>query len=376
MFDFNIENMGLKTGEINKLLKVSRVLNSTLDLEAVISEVLFQVLEAVGAEAGTLWLLSEDGELLEPAVALGPKADVIRDLKLRRGEGISGKVAESGDPLLVEDVTKDERWARRFDQSTGFLTKTMMVVPLVTTERCIGSLQIINKVNGELFNEGDLTFARALINQCAMIIENRREYTHQNQFLETMLKNIISAIESRDEYSVGHSQRVGRYSLMLAEEMGMQERDIKLLKRASYLHDIGKIGIHESVLAAAGPLDPAAAEALKKHPTIGAKILSQMEPKVVIRQIWAGVMYHHENYDGSGYPTGLSGDDIPEVARILSIANSFDRLTTDRLFRKRTTEEGALAEIEKGAGVLYDPVLVDLFIKAAMKQRHIDTAKL
>jgi len=149
--------------------------------------------------------------------------------------------------------------------------------------------------------------------------------------------------------------------------MGMPERELNHLRRAAYLHDIGKVGIHESVLATAGPLDPIAAEALKKHPTIGAKILYQMEPKVMIRQIWAGAMYHHENYDGSGYPTGLSGEDIPLVARILSIANSYDRLTTDRLFKKATPVDAALAELEKGAGSIYDPDLIHIFIKAITK---------
>lgn len=371
MVKMDLEQINLNVQEIKKLLKVSKVLNTTLDLDTVIVEVLDQSMEVIGTEAGTLWLITEDGEHLEPAVARGPRADALKGLKLRRGEGLAGQVADTGEPVLVEDVTKDERWAKRFDQSTGFVTRTMMVVPLLTQERSIGSLQVINKTDGSLFTPYDMQFALVLANQSANVIENARTYTYQNQFLGTMLAQLASAMDDRDENSKGHSDRVRKYALMIAGEMGMTGREQVVIERAAYLHDLGKIGISDSVLNSAGPMDPKSSETVKKHPTIGAKILYQMEPKAVVRQIWAGAMYHHERYDGSGYPTGLSGDDIPVVARIIAVADYFDFLTTDKFYKKGMSVKDALIEIERESGKGLDPFLVELFINAVKKEKQV-----
>lgn len=364
---FDVDQIELKAEEIKKIFKVSRVLNSNLDLETVVSQVLDLSMEVIGTEAGTLWLITEDGEHLEPAVARGPRADALKGLKLRRGEGLAGQVADTREPVLIEDVTKDDRWAKRFDQSTGFVTRSMMVVPLLAKDRSIGSLQVINKVSGELFTPYDLKFARVLTAQSADIIENARVYTYQNQFLQTMLAQLAGAMDERDGNNKGHSERVKKYALMIAREMGMTEQEKLVIERAAYFHDLGKIGIPDSVLNSAGPMDLRSAEIAKKHPTIGARILSQMEPKAVVRQIWAGAMYHHERYDGSGYPTGLAEDDIPVVARIIAIANYFDELTTDKIYRKSISAADALTRIEQEAGKGFDPYLSELFISAMRK---------
>ena len=147
MFPSDYEELKARVEELERLLAVNISITHTLDAIEVANTVLHTALTTVHAEAGALWLISEDREYLIPVVAIGSKADNLKGLRLRRGEGLAGKVAESGEPVLVKDVVGDSRWASRFDSSTGFVTRTMVVVPLICNNESVGSLQLINKQN-------------------------------------------------------------------------------------------------------------------------------------------------------------------------------------------------------------------------------------
>ena len=354
--------------ELETVLEVSRVISSTLDVSRIMDVVLDACMGAVKAEAGTLWIMED--EYLLPLAIRGPKADMLKGLKLKKGEGIAGNVCETQEPVFVEDVIRDARWAKRFDDSTGFVTRSMLVVPVYTGEKAVGSLQMINKLDGTLFNELDLRISKALAVQSAKIIVNSRLHTHQRQFLDSLLKTISSLLDARDSFIKGHSERVSRNALLIARELGLSTEEQELIERAALVHDIGKIAIGEDVLLNADPLDFKAWEQINKHPSLGANILFQLEPKTMVRQLWAGTLYHHERYDGNGFPVGLAKDDIPLVARIIAIANDFDiMITRQRCYGRAKSVKEALEEIERCSGSSYDPELVKIFVKA-MKFRQ------
>lgn len=366
-----VDELHQRITELEKLLQVSMVLNSSLRLEEVLVMVLDQAMETLQAEAGTLWLYTEDGTELLPLVARGPKADALKGLRLKRGEGLAGQVAETMEPVLVSDVTKDPRRASRFDASTGFVTRSILCVPMVNKGKCIGCLQLVNKLGGQLFSERDLHLSMSLAGQSATVIENSQLYSRLDLLLTSLIRTLSSALDARDPYTRGHSERVSRYSVAIARAMGLPEKELEDIEKIALLHDIGKIGVRDHVLLQQGPLTDEQWEMMKSHTTVGARILGAIEPKSLANEWMKGALYHQERFDGRGYPHGLAGKDIPLVARIIAVADTLDAMTTDRPYRKGRSFEEAYAEILRCAGSQFDPEVVAAFEKAAPAIREM-----
>jgi diguanylate cyclase (GGDEF)-like protein/putative nucleotidyltransferase with HDIG domain len=185
-------------------------------------------------------------------------------------------------------------------------------------------------------------------------------YALPQSILDTVT-SLAYAIDAKDQYTQGHSQKVSAYAALLAESLGMSERDVEEIRLGAVLHDVGKVGIPEQILNKSGPLNPDEWETMKTHVTFGAKLLEPLEPLSRIRQM---VLHHHEFFDGSGYPQSLAGQNIPLGARIITIADSYDTITSDRSYKKGRTAEEALAEVERCANTQFDPDLVAAFLRA------------
>jgi putative nucleotidyltransferase with HDIG domain len=178
--------------------------------------------------------------------------------------------------------------------------------------------------------------------------------------LETVT-SLAYAIDAKDQYTQGHSQKVSAYAALLAEAVGLSEAEVEEIRLGAVLHDVGKVGIPEQILNKSGPLNPEEWESMKTHVTYGGRLLEPLRPLARIRQM---VFHHHEFFDGSGYPDALSGKDIPLGARIVTIADSYDTITSDRSYKKGRTAEQALSELERCAGTQFDPELVEAFVRA------------
>ncbi len=176
--------------------------------------------------------------------------------------------------------------------------------------------------------------------------------------LQTILA-IARAIDAKDEYTQGHSQRVATYSCALAEYMGWSEADCDNIYHIALLHDVGKIGVPDSVLKKSGPLTDEEFAQMRRHPDIGADILKTIRS---LKGIETGTRFHHERYDGKGYPNGLKGDEIPLIARIICVADTFDAMTSTRCYRKRLDMDVARAELRRCAGTQFDPAIVEEFL--------------
>lgn len=189
------------------------------------------------------------------------------------------------------------------------------------------------------------------------IEEKNREI--QRVMLDTTT-TIVNIIDAKDEYTKGHSQRVSEYSAAIARELGYSEEEIGSVRYVALMHDIGKIGIPDAVLKKPDRLDAEEFATMKQHVAIGAGILHGNH---MINALEIGAKYHHEKYDGSGYAEGLKGENIPEIARIIGLADAYDAMTTDRVYRKRLTDREVITELQKNSGTQFDPKLVELFIR-------------
>lgn len=354
-----IDNLKERVKELNILQEIGIQINSTFRLNDLLNLIMNLSKETLEAEASSLMLLDEKTQELTFEVALGEKGDIIKKFRIPLGEGIAGWVAKIGEPLIVNDVEKDSRFAKKYDSATSFKTKSIICVPLKTQEKIIGVIEVLNKIGSESFDENDLNLLQAIANQAAIAIENARLYQDLKELFFDTVESLASAIDAKDPYTHGHSRRVTQYSEMIAKEMGYNGNFIEKLRLSALLHDIGKIGIDEAILRKKEKLTEEERKEIEKHPLLGRKIL---EPLSSLEDIIPGVEDHHEKYDGSGYPKKLSGEEISIFGRIIAVADALDAMTSDRPYRKGLSMEVAIKEIENQKGKQFDPLVVSALL--------------
>jgi hypothetical protein len=187
------------------------------------------------------------------------------------------------------------------------------------------------------------------------------QYAQQQAAYDATVRTLVQAVETKDFYTRGHSERVSKASVMIAQRIGMRDDRITSLRYAGILHDVGKLGVPTRLLQKSGPLSQAELEAIQLHPVRGLEMVREIE---FLGEAYAGIMHHHERLDGRGYPMGLSGDQIPEFARVIAVADAFDSMTSTRSYRKARSVAEALEELERCAGVQFDPVMVAALLQA------------
>ena len=353
-----------KTKRLALLSQLGQILNSTLDHQEVRRRAMEAATQLMRAEVGSLLLIDEEKQQLYFEVALGNKEETIKTITLNIGEGIAGWVAQKGESLIVNAPEKDPRFFKGVDDKTEFKTRNIICVPVRVKEKTIGVLEAINKKKGEDFDEEDVTLFTSLADQVAIALDNARLYQElEEMFLQTA-ESLAEAIEKRDPYTGGHTQRVTLYSLATAKYLQLKPVEIKWLKIASVLHDIGKIGIDDKILRKPERLNPEEFDTIKRHAKMGAEIIEHIRQ---LRNIIPGVKYHHEQIDGRGYPEGLGGEKIPIIAKIVAVADTYDAMTTDRPYRKALSKEIAIQELNRCAGTQLDKDVVKAFIKAYEK---------
>ncbi len=342
------------------LTELSALINSTLDTREIRKRAIEAATRLMHAETGSLLLVDPERKELFFEVALGEQGEKLKEIRLRIGEGIAGYVAQTGEPLIIHDVQNDPRFFRGADEKSDFRTRTMLCVPVKSRDTVVGVLQAINKKDGR-FNEDDLDTLASLANQVAVAIENARLYEELRETFYGTTLALAETLEKRDPYTGGHVRRVRNYSLAIGRRLGMSVKELERLKLSAILHDIGKIGVRDSILLKEGKLDPEELAAMNQHSLFGAEILQHVR---YLQDVIPGVKGHHEKYDGSGYPDGLTGREIPLTARIIAVADTFDAMTTDRPYRKALSFPTAFAELRRGCGTQFDGEVVETFIKA------------
>lgn len=347
--------------ELAALQEITLGLSQHLDNAAlVLRQITRAAADTLQAEASSLLLVDEEtGELIFDRIHPGHGA-ALRQKRLHPNEGIAGWVATHGEPLIVNDVDQDPRFAPRFDAATGFRTRSILCAPLWARGRVIGVLEVLNRRDGRPFDDENLRLLQAFCASAAVALDNARLYRAVHQgYLETM-HALAAAIDAKDPYTRGHSARVTSYSLRIARQLDLPTQALDTVMYAAILHDVGKIGISEAILCKPGLLTQPEKEHMDRHPVIGANIV---EGVAFLRQAQPCILHHHERYDGSGYPAGLRGEAIPLGARIIAVADAFDAMTTDRPYRAALSLAEALAELQRDAGQGLDPALVAIHIQ-------------
>jgi len=311
------------------------------------------------ADRCSVWVVNEEKKTIWTKVAHG-----IDRIELPIDSGIVGYSITSGERVIIDDVYEDERFNPEIDQKTGYRTKSMMVIPMYDyDDNIIGAFQVINHVGKEsVFDKRDMerltlasTYAAETI--IAASLETEIEET-QKEVVYTM----GSVAESRSKETGNHVKRVAAYSKILALAYGMDEKEAELLKQASPMHDIGKIAIPDAILNKPGRFDENEREIMNSHAELGYHMIKNSE-RPLLKTAAIVAYQHHEKWDGTGYPRGLKGEEIHIYGRITALADVYDALASDRVYKKAWEDEKIYKFLKEEKGKHFQPLLVDLFFE-------------
>ncbi|MEA2082189.1 MAG: HD domain-containing phosphohydrolase [Elusimicrobiota bacterium] len=331
-----------------------------MDLDELLKLIMGETRNILNAERCTVFLRDFDTDTLYSKIADGLG---LREIRIPMEKGIAGAVARSGETMNIKDAYSDDRFDTSTDKKTGYITKTILSCPMKNKMgESIGVFQVLNKKDG-VFDGEDEKILLLLARQAADAVENAFLYDEQKKMFESFIDTLSDTLDKRDYLTAGHSRRVTFFSIKTGEAMKLFPHELELLKYSSWMHDMGKIGVREHILAKAGKLTDEEFEQIKNHAVFTREILEKIYFKREFRQIPEIAASHHENIDGSGYPRGLKGAAIPFFSRIIAVCDVFDALTSKRHYREPMPIAGVLKILKDGVGVKFDPVCVDAFFK-------------
>ena len=337
------------THDLAALYEISSELNSSLDLDEVLNSLLDASLRLLRASLGYIVLVDRDSGARFLRLTRGVGYLAVRN----RRSSVAEWVLAEGRPLVVNP---SEWGTTSGDSVTG--AHAAVGVPLSSADGALGVIVVADDAPERHFDADDVRLLSTIANQGATAVANAERYASLQEAYLTTVRSLAAAIDAKDAYTRGHSDRVATFAALVGERLGLSRDEQLALEFAAYLHDIGKIGVSERVLHKPGRLDPEEIAQIVEHPTIGAAIL---EPVAFPWEITPIVRHHHEHWDGSGYPDGLSGTQIPLLARIISVADSHEAMVSDRPYRNSLGTQPALDELKRCAGTQFDARIVEVF---------------
>ncbi len=332
--------------------------------------VLDSACDLMNARRGSIMIYDEVNRELKIVASKGISRDVLEHTHLKPGEGIAGKAFETGENIFIPNPEKNSRYTdyrAAPEQQEPFIS-----IPLKAKDKSLGVLNLHSSDSAEPFTDYNLKFLSILAGETAITLENLKLYESLQEFYLEMVQTLARTIDAKDSYTHDHAGRARRKARRIAQELKLPEQMVRYVEYAALLHDIGKIGINESILLKPGRLSQEEYETMKKHPGIGYQILSPVRFLGPVAQM---VLYHQEWFDGHGYPEGLKGDEIPLGARIVAAIDAWDAMTSDRPYRKALAREKALDELKKGSGTQFDPKVVEAFILVENQEWKAETSK-
>ncbi len=353
-------NLASAVHRLSSLYKMGLAVNSTMDLNQLFNLLLHRAISSLNGSIGYILLLDKNRNTLRIGDIVGlnsPDLDRSMAIELTKG-GVSNWVIENREPILIRKIADSRDFSRM--SPIGFTRETIICAPLFVHDEVFGTLTIANRPDGTSFCDEDMEMLSTIAAQASVAIKNARLYEEQQSIYLNTVHALVSAIEASDLYTRGHSERVTRYALALGRHLDLPESSFKDLEQAAILHDIGKIGIDDSLLHKVDELSLNDIARLREHPMIGMRILEPIQFMTRVREI---IGQHHERFDGQGYPLGLASEKLLLEARILSVADSFDAMTSDRPYRKALSQDIAIKELEQHTGTQFDPRVVTAFLE-------------
>lgn len=327
-------------------MEVSRAIGTIRDPQVLMTIIMEQATRAFGADRSTLYLHDADRRELWTRVAQGLE-DWPKELRVPDDHGLCGRVFQTRQSLCIADTTREQCFARRLAEQTGYLPHSMLIVPVMqASRRCVGVLQVMDH-RERCFENTDLPLLEAIAVQVAISLENAELYQAQRRQFESFVSALSAALDARDPLTAIHSVNVANYAMGIGEIFGLPSPELHWLRLAGLLHDVGKIGVPEAVLTKPGRLTSEEFEEMKRHAEYSRSILSRIELMDELKGLDVIAAAHHERLDGTGYPDGLSAEQLSVKARILAVADVYDALTQTRHYRQGMTMHEALKEIDR-----------------------------
>jgi HD-GYP domain-containing protein (c-di-GMP phosphodiesterase class II)/pSer/pThr/pTyr-binding forkhead associated (FHA) protein len=342
---------------LQALYRADQVLRNIQDIQSLLENLLDLIMEVIPASKGYIFLLDRKTGLPVPYVRR-PTELIDADIEVVISKEILKTAIEKKEAFLANEALVEERHGSLNNRGIQRV-HSAMCVPLITRRKALGIIYVDSTRESDGFSEGDLSLLSAVAMKAGVTVENARLYDDLRGLFYNTVETLIRALQARDPYTSGHSTRVSRYCLLIADKMKFSTKMKHSVYLASMLHDIGKIGISDSVLQRPGKLTEEEWEIIREHPQLGAsmiQMLGEMHPIVPL------ILHHHEAYDGSGYPAGIKGENIPLISRIIAVADTFDAMTSDRPYRERRSKYEAIAELKNYSGRKYDPEIVQIFL--------------
>ncbi len=346
-----------KIETIQVMHEIDRSILSTLETQEILETISSMVTRLIPADRVTVALIDRERGGFVYKAGFG--------IKLAKGafvpfrDTLATEVIQTGRPQFASDLAseKDRLPLERALLDEGY--HSHIRVPLTVEGEIVGLFNVGSKKVGAFVSE-HLTVLERLAAQTSVALKNARLITDLKDMFLGTITTLSSVIDTKSPWTAGHSKRVTRYALDIGKEMGLPAKDLKDLEMAGLLHDIGKLGTHQSILDKSYKLTERETKVLRLHPVKGAELLFPIKQ---MREIIPAIRHHHEFYNGGGYPDGLKGEEIPLMARIMCVADSVDAMSADRPYRKGMSMNVIIAEIKRRSGTQFDPKVADVFVK-------------
>ena len=363
-------SLPIKSDPLVSLVKIGRSITAVTDIDILLKVIAEETKIAIQADRCTVFMLDKDKNELWSKVALGMDSQEIR---FPADKGLAGYVVKTGEPLNIPDAYSDPRFNPDIDKETGYHTKTILCMPIKNNnQEIIGAFQVLNKLGG-VFTKGDEDLLVAIGGSASIALENaqlfeqqKELYKEQKVLFESFIDTLATSIDARDKITAGHSSRVKLYSMLIVDALDCDEKFKEIVEKAAILHDIGKIGIRDSVLQKEGKLTDEEYKHIQEHVKITHDILEKIHTSEDFKQITEIACSHHEKFDGSGYYRHLSGENIPYGGRILAVADVFDAITSKRHYRDKMPIQNVIDILLSGKDKHFDGKLVDTFLQISV----------
>ena len=360
----------VKNDPLLALVKIGQAVAAEKDIDKLMQTIAEEARNAVQADRCTVFLYDKETDELWSKVALGLGS---QELRFNASQGIAGSVFRTGEIVNIKDAYSDSRFNKEVDLKTGYVTKTILCMPIRNIEQeIIGVFQILNKFGG-YFTQEDEDILISIGSSAGISLENAKLFARQKELLEeqrivfdSFISTLAASIDARDKITSGHSTRVRMYATLIAEAFGMDNKDLEIIQKAAALHDIGKIGIRDSVLQKEGKLTDEEYKHIQEHVEITHNILEKIHMSDDFKMITEIACSHHEKYDGSGYYRHLKGEDIPFGGRILAVADVFDAITSKRHYRDKMPIQKVISILIGDSGTHFDKNIVDKFLSVPL----------
>ena len=357
--------------QFQALRNIDMAISASFDLRLVLNILLEQITTQLHVDAAALLLSRPDAGILEYAAGRGFRTHALRHTHLLFGEGFAGKAVINRQIVHIPDLRESPGQLRQSKQFADEAFVTYFGIPLIAKGQVKGVLEVFHRTK-KVVDSDWVSFLETLSGQAAIAIDNstlfedlQRSNTELMLAYDATLEGWAKAMELRDRKTEGHLQRVIDMTLLLAKMIGVEDDQIQHIRRGALLHDIGKMGIPDSILLKSESLTPDEWEIMRQHPVYAYELLS---PISYLRPALNIPYCHHEKWDGTGYPRGLKGEEIPLPARIFAVTDVWDALTSDRPYRPAWNTQDAFAYIAQKAGKFFDPDITEAFFRLVQEQ--------